>query len=1225
VDGTRSALIVASDQYTDPGLGGGGGSGEGAKALAAVLQNPGIGGFEVRTLLNEAAPEVNEAVEEFFDDRRPDDLLLLHFSCHGVKDEGGELYFATTNTKLRRLGATAVAADFVNRRMGRSRSRRIVLLLDCCYAGAFERGMTPRAGSGVAIEEQFSGRGRAVITASSAMEYAFEGDELADTSEQAPSVFTSALVEGLETGEADRDQDGLVALDELYDYVYDRVRAATPNQTPGKWAFGVQGDLYIARRARPVTTPARLPPELQQLVDHPVAVARIAAVQELARLLGSQHAGLVLAARQALERLTEDDSRMVSAAATAALEAKAKQEAEARAKQEADAKAKQEADAKAKQEADAKAKQGLPRLEVSERQIDFGRVTQGAEAPRRTIRVINAGGGDLNPSATTTAKWLRLQLTGDQLTVVLDTSTSGRFESEILVQSNGGSLTIGIVALIEPQPILSVKPKNLDFGRLVLGQHDVSQRIEISNEGGGVLNWDYRVDGDFFDVRRDGDTLVVQPQPHTGRHSGAIFVQGNGDEETVTVAALIEDDVAGATAQERSSSTEAHQRPTPGKGLALVKQPSSSQEHVPNGARAVPQGVSIPRIWTRSGPRLLIAIFAVAIALAGIFRYSIGGSNSGRSGGAVNVAAANAKRGGVLRTATTDFGFTNGFDPTGEYLGSALTLYGALLRTLVTYKHVAGVEGNKLYGDLATEVPQPTDNGLTYTYKLKPNIKFGPPVNRAITSKDVAYAFQRINAEPLIAQYGFYYINIVKGMDGKAKSADTKISGIETPDDQTIVFHLTKPTGDFNHRLSMPATGPIPKEVASCHKKAEDYGRYVISSGPYMIQGSDQLDISSCGAQKPISGFDPSKKLYLIRNPSYNQSTDNTRTNYVDGIRIDVNSNLDDIFNKVEAGDLDSNFADQPPATVVQKYLTDPNKKKLMHVNNADRTSYITMNWATPPFDDIHVRKAANWVMDKQGILQAWGGTTAGEIATHNIPPTVLNDQLKADYNPYPSQGNRGDEAKAKQEMRQTKYDSNKDGVCDASVCKNLVMINRNYGAWADSERVVVSSLQKIGIQVKPRRLATTTAYTTIQTVKNMIPIALNASWGKDYPDAYTFAEPLFTKDAILPTFNTNYALLGLDRAKASELGIKFPAGVQIPNPTAEIQKCQKLSDPDPRTDCFVNIDKMLMEQAVPWIPCLWNKIVSITAPSVTKYEFDQFSGYISVTEIAVNNGAEIN
>jgi hypothetical protein len=161
-----------------------------------------------------------------------------------------------------------------------------------------------------------------VITASSAMEYAFEGDQLADTRELAPSVFTSALVKGLETGEADRDQDGLVALGELYDYVYDKVRAATPNQTPEKWTFGVQGELYIARRARPVTTPAPLPPELQEAIDSPFTRVRAGAVPELARLLGSRHAGLALAARQALERLAEDDSRTVSAEATAALGAK---------------------------------------------------------------------------------------------------------------------------------------------------------------------------------------------------------------------------------------------------------------------------------------------------------------------------------------------------------------------------------------------------------------------------------------------------------------------------------------------------------------------------------------------------------------------------------------------------------------------------------------------------------------------------------------------------------------------------------------------------------------------------------------------------------------------------------------------------------------------------------------------------------------------------------------
>jgi len=611
--------------------------------------------------------------------------------------------------------------------------------------------------------------------------------------------------------------------------------------------------------------------------------------------------------------------------------------------------------------------------------------------------------------------------------------------------------------------------------------------------------------------------------------------------------------------------------------------------------------------------RLRLVGLALAVAMVAA---ACGGGDEG--GGAP--AAPAAAKGGVLRTATTDFGFTNGFDVTGEYLGSAFTMYGALVRTLVTYKHIAGPPGNVLYGDLATEVPQPTDNGLTYTYKLKPNVKFAPPLDRAVTSKDIAYAFQRINTQPLAAQYAVYYIGLIEGLDGKAKSAATPISGIQTPDDQTIVFKLTRASGDFNYRLAMPATGAIPEEVAKCHTKAGDYGRFLVSSGPYMIQGSDQLDVSSCDAQKPISGFDPSKKLYLVRNPNYDQSTDTTRTNYVDGIKFDIDTNLDDIFNKVQAGSLDSSFTDDAPPTVLQKYATDATLKNQIHSNNGDRTWYITMNWATPPFDDLNVRKAVNQVMDKQGMLQAWGGTVAGDIATHIMPPDVVGGKLGADYNPYASEGNRGDEAKAKEFMKQSKYDTDKDGVCDAAACSDLVMINRNVAPWTNMEPVVVSSLEKIGIKVKARELASSAAYTTIQTVKNMIPIALNAGWGKDYPDAYSFAAPLFTKEAIIPTGNTNYALVGLDQAKASELGIKFPSGAQIPNVDADINACQEKTDVNERVTCFVDIDKKLMETAVPWVPYLWNKVVVITNPSVTKYEFDQFSTEISVTEIAVSN-----
>jgi hypothetical protein len=430
VDGARSALIVASDEYADPGLRRLRAPAADARALAAVLRDPGIGGFEVRTLLNAPAHEVSLAVEEFFADRRPDDLLLVHFSCHGVKDEAGELYFAASNTLLGRLGATAVAAEFVNRRMSRSRSRRVVLLLDCCYAGAFERGMTARAGAEIGVESQFGGRGRAVITASSAMEYAFEGDELADARELAPSVFTSALVQGLETGEADRDQDGLVALDELYDYIYDKVRAVTPNQTPGKWTFGIQGELVIARRARPVTTPAPLPRELQEAIDSPFAAVRAAAVQELARLLSSRHAGLALAARLALERLTGDDSRTVATAATAAVGAPA---------------------LSALPEP-APPKAAPPELALSAAVVDFGRLALDSESPERRVRLGNAGGGSLNPRAATSVSWLKLRLEGDELVVSADTTAAVEHEGTITIDSDGGSATIRVKARVEPPP-----------------------------------------------------------------------------------------------------------------------------------------------------------------------------------------------------------------------------------------------------------------------------------------------------------------------------------------------------------------------------------------------------------------------------------------------------------------------------------------------------------------------------------------------------------------------------------------------------------------------------------------------------------------------------------------------------------------------------------------------------------------------------------------------------
>jgi uncharacterized RDD family membrane protein YckC len=327
--------------------------------------------------------------------------------------------------------------------------------------------MTARAGTGMAIEEQFGGRGRAVITASSAMEYAFEGDELADTRELAPSVFTSALVEGLETGEADRDQDGLVALDELYDYIHDKVQAATPNQTPGKWTFGVQGDLYIARRARPVTTPAPLPPELQQAMDHPLAAVRAGAVQELARLLESRHAGLALAGRLALQRLTEDDSRAVSAAATAALGTRPQsmppqpEPPQPTPLQSAPSEP-APSEAVAPQPAPP---QPAPRLKLSATVVDFGRLPQHSKPPERRVHLGNAGDGTLNARAATQASWLEFRQVGDELVIGVDTATAGQHDGVVTIDSDGGSATIRVTTTVDPLPIPAPQPPTAAVGQ----------------------------------------------------------------------------------------------------------------------------------------------------------------------------------------------------------------------------------------------------------------------------------------------------------------------------------------------------------------------------------------------------------------------------------------------------------------------------------------------------------------------------------------------------------------------------------------------------------------------------------------------------------------------------------------------------------------------------------------------------------------------------------------
>src|SRR5215470_4293994 len=316
--GRRLALLVATSVYSDPDLRELRAPGRDAAELNEVLRDPRIGGFEVQMLVNASSGEVQEGIEDFCTDRHPDDQLLIYLSCHGVLDSNGRLYYTATNTRRQRLAATAIAATWLTERFEDCRARRQILVLDCCHSGAFAKGA--KGDADLALQQRFEphGRGRVVLTASRSTEYSFEGGQ--PSGEGVPSVFTHAIVDGIRTGDADRDKDGMITVTDLYQYVYDIVRAAEPRQTPELWTYGAEGNLLVAHSIRgAVIEPEPLPEDLRMTLESPRRRVRETAVAELAELLDAARPGLALGARQALERIAGEDHPQVAALARIAV------------------------------------------------------------------------------------------------------------------------------------------------------------------------------------------------------------------------------------------------------------------------------------------------------------------------------------------------------------------------------------------------------------------------------------------------------------------------------------------------------------------------------------------------------------------------------------------------------------------------------------------------------------------------------------------------------------------------------------------------------------------------------------------------------------------------------------------------------------------------------------------------------------------------------------------
>ena len=332
------------------------------------------------------------------------------------------------------------------------------------------------------------------------------------------------------------------------------------------------------------------------------------------------------------------------------------------------------------------------------------------------------------------------------------------------------------------------------------------------------------------------------------------------------------------------------------------------------------------------------------------------------------------KKGGKLTVLSA--GDVDYMDPGKTYYTYAIGIINAVHRGL--YAYLPG-DTTQPVPDLAADMPEISEDGKTVTVKLKEGVTFTPPVSREVTSADVKYAIERAFTANVANGYAGVYLGDLKGAP-KEQGEYKEIPGIETPDDQTIVFNLTKGTGAaLAGALAMPISVPVPKEYAEKYDKESPstYGEgHAVYTGPYMVESD---------AEGKATGYVPGKSIKLIRNPDY-APVDDFRPAFLDEIEIQAgNDDTNVATRRILSGESMASGEIEPPASQLKRLL-ETNKTELSVVPGGG-WRMISMDNSKPPFDNIDVRKAVIAGFDRAAARQQRGGEALGPIAQHLIPP----------------------------------------------------------------------------------------------------------------------------------------------------------------------------------------------------------------------------------------------